>query len=117
MRVTIRPARPEDSEAIGRVHIAAWQAAYRGLMPDEFLDGLDGTARGERWHSALSAGPGEGRYREGDLEGGGGEERPAEATPPGRWVEERAGWQPDGARHEDCRRGFEVIEVRYRRAL
>jgi GNAT superfamily N-acetyltransferase len=53
---------------MGRVHIAAWRAAYRGLMPDDFLDGLDSVARGQRWHAALAAGPGDGRYRQDGLE-------------------------------------------------
>jgi len=34
----IREARPEDAEAIVRCHIRSWQAAYRGLIPDEHLD-------------------------------------------------------------------------------
>jgi RimJ/RimL family protein N-acetyltransferase len=59
---TVRPARPEDSEAIGRVHVAAWRAAYRGLMPDDFLDSLDPAARARRWRAALLEGPGDGRY-------------------------------------------------------
>ncbi|MGH9010932.1 MAG: GNAT family N-acetyltransferase [Acidimicrobiia bacterium] len=63
MDCTVRPARPEDSEALGRVHIAAWQAAYRGLMPGAFLDALDPAARAKRWRAALLEGPGDGRYR------------------------------------------------------
>jgi GNAT superfamily N-acetyltransferase len=63
MNTTVRPARPEDSEALGRVHIAAWQAAYRGLMPDDFLDALDPEARAKRWRVALVEGPGDGRYQ------------------------------------------------------
>lgn len=31
----IREATADDADAIGRVHAAAWQWAYRGLMPDE----------------------------------------------------------------------------------
>lgn len=58
----IRAAGPEDSEGLGRVHIAAWQAAYRGLMPDEFLDALDPAARAKRWLAALVEGSGDGRY-------------------------------------------------------
>jgi len=65
---TVRFARPEDSEAIGRVHIAAWQAAYRGLMPEDFLDSLDPAARAQRWRTGLEDGPGEGRYRAEGLE-------------------------------------------------
>ncbi len=36
----IRPAVPEDALAVARVHVQSWQAAYRGLLPDEYLDAL-----------------------------------------------------------------------------
>jgi GNAT superfamily N-acetyltransferase len=36
----IRDANPEDALAVARVHVRAWQAAYRGLIDDEFLDRL-----------------------------------------------------------------------------
>ncbi|MDE2490456.1 MAG: GNAT family N-acetyltransferase [Elusimicrobia bacterium] len=36
----IRPARLEDCETIARVHVDSWRTAYRGLVPDEVLDGL-----------------------------------------------------------------------------
>src|SRR5690606_33933301 len=39
----IRPARPEDAEAIARVHVYGWQEAYAGLLPDDFLAGLGRT--------------------------------------------------------------------------
>ena len=29
----------DDAGVLGEVHVAAWQAAYRGLMPDAYLDG------------------------------------------------------------------------------
>ena len=38
--MNLRPAMPEDSMAVARVHVRAWQAAYRGLMPDDYLDAL-----------------------------------------------------------------------------
>ena len=38
-QVTIRPARPEDRQTVAALHTANWQDAYRGLMPDEYLDG------------------------------------------------------------------------------
>jgi len=28
----------EDVPAVARIHIASWQTAYRGILPDEFLD-------------------------------------------------------------------------------
>jgi GNAT superfamily N-acetyltransferase len=38
---TIRPATREDAPAIARVHILGWQQAYRGQLPDAFLEALD----------------------------------------------------------------------------
>ncbi|MDY7101045.1 MAG: GNAT family N-acetyltransferase [Actinomycetota bacterium] len=51
----VRRARPDDGPAIGRVHVAAWRAAYREVMPAVFLDGLEPTERGERWRATLTA--------------------------------------------------------------
>jgi len=34
MNVEIRDARADDVGELGRVHVRAWQAAYRGVMPD-----------------------------------------------------------------------------------
>lgn len=39
--MTFRAAVPGDADAIARVHVASWQAAYRGTVPDDHLDGLD----------------------------------------------------------------------------
>lgn len=39
--MTVRPARIEDARALGEIHVGSWQQAYRGLIPDDFLDGLD----------------------------------------------------------------------------
>jgi len=38
--VTVRYATVGDAPALGRVHVRAWLAAYRGQMPDDYLDGL-----------------------------------------------------------------------------
>jgi GNAT superfamily N-acetyltransferase len=35
------------------VHVRAWQAAYAGLMPQEYLDGLDVGQRAEAWRRRL----------------------------------------------------------------
>ena len=40
MAVHIRHPRAGDGDGIARVHIETWQTAYRGLLPDEYLDGL-----------------------------------------------------------------------------
>ena len=37
---TVRPATPDDAEAIECVRIATWKACYRGIVPDAYLDEL-----------------------------------------------------------------------------
>ncbi|MBV9662585.1 MAG: GNAT family N-acetyltransferase [Actinobacteria bacterium] len=41
----IRPAEPADAEEVAAVHVRSWQVGYRGLMPDDYLDGLDPAER------------------------------------------------------------------------
>lgn len=55
----IREAKPEDAEAIARVHLASWKTTYPGVIPQSYIDGLkveDGIAR---WKERLAqtAGP------------------------------------------------------------
>lgn len=45
----LRDAHAGDSRAIAELHVAAWQAAYRGLLADEVLDGLSALDREEMW--------------------------------------------------------------------
>ncbi|MGH8160887.1 MAG: GNAT family N-acetyltransferase [Gammaproteobacteria bacterium] len=47
--MNIRPAVPDDAMAVARVHVRAWQVAYRGLMPDEYLDALSPEDRARRY--------------------------------------------------------------------
>jgi RimJ/RimL family protein N-acetyltransferase len=54
---TVRNANLDDYAAIAAVHVRAWQAVYRGHMPDEFLDRLNVGERTEMWRK-LSAKPG-----------------------------------------------------------
>src|SRR5690348_655452 len=39
--VVCRPATPADVPAIAGVRIRSWQAAYRGSVPQDYLDALD----------------------------------------------------------------------------
>ncbi len=57
LRAQVRVAEPADAAALGRVHVRAWQATYRGIMPDEFLDGLDPDERGKMWARFLGSPP------------------------------------------------------------
>jgi GNAT superfamily N-acetyltransferase len=38
--VEIRDAQPGDEIAVAELHVRAWKAAYRGLLPEDFLDEL-----------------------------------------------------------------------------
>jgi ribosomal protein S18 acetylase RimI-like enzyme len=51
-----RDATPEDAAGIGRVHVAAWRAAYGDAMPAAFLAGLDAGRAAERWRTWLRGG-------------------------------------------------------------
>jgi ribosomal protein S18 acetylase RimI-like enzyme len=55
--VLVRAARPDDADVMGRLHVRAWQAAYRGAMPDAYLDGLDPADRAEMWRSGMTRRP------------------------------------------------------------
>ena len=46
--VTVRLATAADVPAMGRLHVRAWQAAYRGHVPDDYLDGLRAEVRYRR---------------------------------------------------------------------
>ncbi len=45
----VRQAEPQDAEAVAGVHVRSWQAAYRGLLPDDYLDGLRPSDRAARY--------------------------------------------------------------------
>lgn len=49
----IRLARTGDAEAISRIQIASWRAAYRSIMPAEFLATLDEAERADRWRGRI----------------------------------------------------------------
>ncbi|MFZ0501661.1 MAG: GNAT family N-acetyltransferase [Steroidobacteraceae bacterium] len=48
----LRPAAPDDAMPVARVHVRAWQVAYRGLMPPEYLQGLRPEERAQRYDFA-----------------------------------------------------------------
>jgi ribosomal protein S18 acetylase RimI-like enzyme len=55
--VVVRDANPDDAEAMGEIHVRAWQAAYRGVMPDDYLDGLDAADRARLWREGIARRP------------------------------------------------------------
>lgn len=55
----VRTSRPDDAAAIARVHVRAWRAGYRGIVPDDLLDAFSIADRERDWRRRLSeAGPG-----------------------------------------------------------
>jgi GNAT superfamily N-acetyltransferase len=45
----VRQAKPADAAQVAGVHVRAWQAAYRGLLPDAYLDALSADDRAARY--------------------------------------------------------------------
>ena len=55
--MNVRPATAADADAIGRVQVETWRAAYRGLMPDEAIARFDVAARQQMWREGLERVP------------------------------------------------------------
>ncbi len=53
--ILIRSAVLEDSEGVAKVHTRSWQSAYRGILPDTWLDNLKWQDRKIRWDRQLPA--------------------------------------------------------------
>jgi ribosomal protein S18 acetylase RimI-like enzyme len=51
----LRQACPEDAFAIGRLHVASWQATYSGQLSPAFLAQLDPVEWAERWRARIRA--------------------------------------------------------------
>jgi GNAT superfamily N-acetyltransferase len=51
--LVIRAAVPADAAEIARVHVASWRAAYRGLLPDRYLERLSVDDRAPTWRRRI----------------------------------------------------------------
>ncbi|GIJ28453.1 N-acetyltransferase [Micromonospora qiuiae] len=49
----VRGATVRDADALAVVHVRAWQEAYRGQVPQEYLDQLDPSRRRQGWRQRL----------------------------------------------------------------
>ena len=49
----IRRATLEDAAGIARVRVDTWRTAYRGIVPDEFLDTMSYEGNESRWAERL----------------------------------------------------------------
>lgn len=53
-RVQVRRAEERDIEAVAFVHVESWRSTYRGLVPDDVLDGLSVERRKPVWQQLIS---------------------------------------------------------------
>ncbi|MEV5572763.1 GNAT family N-acetyltransferase [Spirillospora sp. NPDC052269] len=54
--MNVRHATSEDVEAIAKVHVTAWQTAFRGAVPDAELDALHWTQWIDGWRERTAPG-------------------------------------------------------------
>ncbi len=54
--MTIKKAPPSDANTITKIHIASWQGAYRGIIPDNILDNISFHIRETMWREGLEQG-------------------------------------------------------------
>ena len=52
--MTVRKALVSDAEVYGRVVVTAWRAAYKGIVPDEYLAAMDPANRAKRLVQTLN---------------------------------------------------------------
>jgi ribosomal protein S18 acetylase RimI-like enzyme len=50
---TLREAAAGDAEAIARVHVETWRAAYAGVVPDHYLIGMSIEGQSFQWKKLL----------------------------------------------------------------
>jgi ribosomal protein S18 acetylase RimI-like enzyme len=53
---TIRAATVDDAAGIAHVHVESWRAAYKGIVPQDFLDAMSETRRTGQWADILAGG-------------------------------------------------------------
>lgn len=54
--MNIRPAIATDARAVATVHVLTWQSAYRGIIPDAYLDSISIDAREPVWAGVIDKG-------------------------------------------------------------
>jgi GNAT superfamily N-acetyltransferase len=58
--LTLRHASSADAGLLAAIHATSWQAAYRGILPEAFLNGQVVNERAAFWHARMNA-PDDGR--------------------------------------------------------
>jgi ribosomal protein S18 acetylase RimI-like enzyme len=55
MPVSVRDVERSDATGLAAVHVGAWLAGYRGIVPDAFLDGMTVEKWEARWNGWLDS--------------------------------------------------------------
>ncbi len=50
---SVRPATARDAKAIAEIHVATWHAAYKDLMPEDYLNKMTVEKRQAYWREAI----------------------------------------------------------------
>ena len=58
--MSIRYIKVEDAKRVAQINVEGWQTAYRGIIPDDFLDSLDVKSRTDSVKDTISENPNEG---------------------------------------------------------
>jgi ribosomal protein S18 acetylase RimI-like enzyme len=54
LTMNIRKAVPDDALGIAKAHVDSWRSAYRGLVPDDRLAGMDCSRRAGRFRESIT---------------------------------------------------------------
>jgi len=106
----IRAATAGDAERIALVHVRSWQAAYRGMMPQEHLDQTWGQGLGRDLMTAALRSLTAFGYQAATL-------WVLKENSRARQFYEAAGFNADGAEQTEDVAGSPITEIRYRRIL
>jgi hypothetical protein len=96
MDINLRLAVPADAVELARIHVAAWQEAYRGIVPESTLEQFTIEGRTEHFRSFLTEGTAETYLAE--------------------YNNRAMGFSPDGATKQ-LPFGIPVTAIRYRKHL
>jgi len=54
MAIRVRRALFQDAPGIARVHVDTWRSTYRGIISDDYLDGLDYGRSQKNWEDGIT---------------------------------------------------------------
>lgn len=117
MTMRIRAASAEDAADIAKVQVLAWRAAYRGVLPSDYLDSIDVRERTRVWQAMLHQQQPEGTTLVAESEAGVFGFARASSTRDDDQDARAVGWTADGTAKRDVVGGVPVTELRYRRVL